>query len=200
MPFQQQCDELRKLYNTYNGTQDVMDLRYLFALCLRIRHGRRMPWADTRKAVDKLINSNIINKQFTDFEALFAEVVGLLKGIQFAQGPLSVYDTALNIGILFGIYPQKYIYLNAGARIGADALMGRTNVKPIMDVSVWQTPNYFPGVDSMYIEDILCVFKDVFVKMSKGHTITTNDVDLYFKPCSLKTFHRDYALKRMGYI
>lgn len=202
LPIQQEFDVVEEVYNRYLSTKDVNDLRYFFALCLRIRHGRRMPWINTREAVDKLIASSIISNKFTDFEALHAEVGRILKGINFAQGPLTVYDTALNIGYILKVLPKKKIYLYAGAWDGAKIIASIFNfpIRHIMNVSVWQAPSLFPGIDSMYIEDILCVFKDIFKMMSVKSPITTKDIDDKVKFSPFIPFSKEYALKRMQYI
>ena len=126
----------------------------------------------------------------------------ILKGTYFAQGPLTVYDTALNIGYVLKVLPKKFIYLYAGAWEGAEniAKMCKLTIDHIMDVSVWQAPSLFPGIDSMYIEDILCVFKDIFKMMSVKSPITTKDIDDKVKFSPFIPFSKEYALKRMQYI
>ena len=69
-----------------------------------------------------------------------------------------------------------------------------------MNVSIWQTPGLFPGIDSMYIEDILCVFKEFFEKMSHGCTVTTKEIDDKVKYCPFKPFDKENAMKRMQYV
>ena len=199
LPIQQEFNAVEEAYKEYLRTKDVDDLRYLFAICLRIRHGRRMPWVNTREAVDKLIDSNIINNKFKDFEALHAEVKQVLGGINFAQGPLTVYDTALNIGYILKVLPKKNIYLYVGAWEGANAIaqIFKLTIQHVMDVSVWQVPGLFLGIESMYIEDILCVFLDIFKKMPGP--IRTEEIDDTAKFCPFEPFTKEYALKRMNY-
>lgn len=101
------------------------------------------------------------NECFADFEQFYdfvASVIGNITGI----GPLTVYDTAKRIGHLFDvpIYPCQYVYLNAGASDGAKALLRRNNLKfrePIKDFEP-----HFGTFPSIFIEDILCIFKDSF--------------------------------------
>lgn len=201
-PIQLEFDVVDKVYKDYLRTKGIDDLCYLFALCLRIRHGRRMPWINTREADNKLIASNIINKKFKDFETLHAEVERILKGVKFAQGPLTVYDTSLNIGYILKVLPLKYIYLHAGAWEGANAIapMFKLNIRHIMETSVWQILSLFPYIDSMYIEDILCVFKKIFEKMRNGNPVMTEDIDDLAEFCPFNPFSKEEALTRMQYI
>ena len=177
LAIQKDLNEVKKAYNDYLKTKDKKDLIFLFVLCLRIRHGNRMPWESTVKAVNKLIASGIITESFVDFEQLYGCVREILKGIYFAQGSLTVYDTSLTIGHLKRIYPKSKVYLNAGAWDGAGAIIGPKNVKPVMNIADWQKPGLFPDIDSMYIEDILCCFKIIFQKSAGGSVVTTKDVD-----------------------
>ncbi len=177
LAIQKDLSEVEKAYKDYLNTKDKKDLIFLFVLCLRIRHGNRMPWESTVKAVNKLIVSGIITQSFVDFEQLYGCVREILKGIYFAQGSLTVYDTSLTIGHLKRIYPKSKVYLNAGAWDGAEAIIGPKNVKPVMNIADWQKPGLFPGIDSMYIEDILCCFKIIFQKSAGGSVVTTKDVD-----------------------
>ena len=183
LAIQKDLSEVKKAYNDYLKTKDKKDLIFLFVLCLRIRHGNRMPWESTIKAVNKLIGSGIITESFVDFEQLYGCVKEILKGIYFAKGSLTVYDTSLTIGHL-NIYPKSKVYLNAGAWDGAEAIIGPKNVKPVMDIADWQKPGLFPGIDSMYIEDILCCFKIIFQKSAGGSVVTTKDVNSHITKLS----------------
>lgn len=143
VPTYQQFSKLREIYVEYKKTKDVLTLRYLLAVCVRIRHGNRMPWADTRSAVDKLVESGVITQAFSNFEYLHKEVESIFSGIHFAKGPLMVYDTALTIGALLNVLPQELVYLYAGAWDGAVILKDSKTIQHVMDVSLWQTPDLF---------------------------------------------------------
>lgn len=199
-PTYQQFDKLEKVYNEYKRTRDISILRYLFALCLRIRHGRRMPWKYTRVAVDKLVDSVILTHSFYNFEDLHEEVKSILAGIPFAQGPLMVYDTALTIGSLLGVLPQKLIYLYAGAWDGAVILKGPKIIQHVMDVSPWQAPSLFPDIDSLDIENILCDLKSLFKKLNDTGVVTTDDIDKRLKPGKCLPFSDIDAQTKMGYV
>ena len=200
IPTYWQFNELKKIHIEYQQTRDISILRYLFALCLRIRHGRRMPWKYTRVAVDKLVESNILNHHFSDFEKLHKEVVSILAGIHFAQGLLMVYDTALTIGYLLKVLPQKLIYLYAGAWDGAVILKDRKTINHVMDVSPWQDPSLFLGIDSLDIENMLCDLKSLFKKLNDTGVVTTDDIDKRLKPGKRLPFSDIDAQTKMGYV
>lgn len=191
---------LHLVYAQYKKTGNINTLRYLFALAMRARHCWRMPWYSTKLAVDQLLSPNILKGSFSDFEELYKEIKRRFSGIYFAEGPLTIYDTALNLGQLFTpkIEPKKFVYLSAGAWEGAKHLKGRKNISPIMPITDWQTPSLFPGVDSMYIEDILCIFKDIFEKLSKGLPITQTEIDDILKEiCCFSPFSEETAISKM---
>ena len=195
----QQFAVLQNVYDKYLETKSDATLHYLFALCLRIRHGNRMPWINTRQAVDALEKLGILNQTFSDFEELHRKVKSILSGIHFAKGPLMVYDTALCIGTLFNVWPEKYVYLYAGAWNGAVCLKDRKDISNVMPTKEWQKPDLFPGIDSKDIEDILCHLDWLFNKLQKNGAVSMDDFDKRLKIKNIPPFKEEEALKRMGY-
>lgn len=153
--------------------------------CICNRHGHQYCIANDAvdKAVRALMESRVVlsdltTKQFIagrkfatvfcDFEELYdfvCTVIGPIKGI----GPLTIYDTAKRIGHLMSpaIYPKQYVYLAAGAREGAEGLLGTKKLKFREPIQVF-TP-YFGTFPSIFVEDMLCIFKDSFKRVnSKG--------------------------------
>ena len=194
-------DEVRSVYKDYLKSGSLDDLRFLLALCIRAHHGHRMPWNTTRLAVDKLIRIDIINRlsTFATFEDLHTEIKNVFAGIRFAQGPLTVYDTAVLLGQLVcpTLEPTDLIYLNAGAYKGAEILLGKGNVNSIMSTSVFA--DLFPSLTSVGIEDILCIYKGLFLKIKGGKSVTNQDLD-DIKLCRKYLPHskEDY-LRKMAY-
>lgn len=170
--------EVRSVYKDYLKSGSLDDLRFLLALCIRAHHGHRMPWNSTRLAVDELIRIDIINRlsTFATFEDLYKEIKKEFAGIIFAQGPLTVYDTAILLGQLVypTLEPTDLIYLNAGAYKGAEILLGKGKVKS-MPTSTFTV--FFPGLTCMEIEDILCIYKGLFLKIKGGKSVTIQDLD-----------------------
>ncbi len=125
-------------------------------------HQRRMPKTSAEAAV--LAFSGFTwrySPKNTTFEDLYAEVEKRMKGIPFCQGPLTVYDVSLRIGKCLGIEPKVFVYLSAGAKIGARRLLNQKKLKNIESVSFFPSP--LCNEPCIYIEDILCTFKDVFL-------------------------------------
>lgn len=170
----EEMNEIRELYHNSGSIRDVLEK------CVCNRHGHQycIPTSAIEEAVNKLMDSQLvcaklkkgkplINKEgklsegFSDFEDLYDfvnSVIGGIKGI----GPLTVYDTAKRIGHLFEnpIYPEKYVYLSAGALEGAKKLLNRKKLSFREPVTIYVP--YFGTYPSIFIEDILCIFKDEF--------------------------------------
>ena len=193
-------DVLRAIRDNYLQTNDNDDLRYLLALCLRCRHGWRMPWISTKEAVDRLISKNVLNKQFAVFESLYDYLKKLLGDISFVRGDLTLYDTAVNIGQLLNpiVAPQAYVYLAAGAREGAGHILGKRNVKRKMSTCVFSP--LLPGVPNIDIENMLCIYKSLFKKLSEGQTLSPLEIDLAYNPFCFNPSSKDLYIKRLNSI
>ncbi len=194
-------DLYHKIYNDYKQTNDPDTLRYLFALIVRAHHGNRMPWHNTKEAVNTLIQSKILSANITDFEELHAEITRLFKNIPFARGQLTRYDVSVNIGQLLcpRVEPKKYVYLTAGAMSGALKLTNAISYNYTEPVTNWQTSNRFPGVDSMDIEDILCIFEPILEKLGKGINVTPQEIEDVWdrKTCIFRYFGKQSAISHM---
>jgi len=191
-------DKLRDIRDIYLRTGDIDDLRYLLALCLRCRHGRRMPWTATKRAVDELLNANILNKSFSNFEQLYAEIKGLLGNIPFVCGDLTLYDTAVNIGQLLTpiVKPKDFVYLAAGAREGAGYILGKQNVSSIMPTNAFAV--LLPGVSNIDIENLLCIYKELFKKFAEGKTLTSQEIEDAYNPHCFFPSPKDIYISRLN--
>ena len=90
----------------------------------------------------------------------FDEIHNILTGVKIkGVGKVTVYDTAVRIGVYKKLYPQK-IYLHAGTKEGAKKLNVKTSSKDILKS---QLPVQFQRKDlsCLEIEDILCIYKDI---------------------------------------
>lgn len=177
----EEMNSIREKYRNGDPIDDVL------IECVKQRHQNRIPndvVKDAKDALKKsvfvdaqlkskpLIVGNRLSESFTDFEELYDFVrssIGNITGI----GPLTVYDTAKRIGHLFDtpIYPKPYVYLSAGALDGAKVLLGRNDLK-FRELTTLFEP-YFGTFPSIFIEDILCIFKDKFGAKSTTTTVTT---------------------------
>ena len=128
-------------------------------------HQRRMTKKDLMAAINAFMgfNWNLYTSSMT-FEQLYDDICCRFKGIHFCQGPLTCYDVAMRIGQLFGIEPTDKVYLSCGALVGAQRLCGKPQPPKIDKYSL---PTPLSKERSIYIEDILCIFKDAF--LPKNH-------------------------------
>lgn len=161
----------------YQKTKDPQLLRFLLAFCIRIHHGQRMPWLNTYQAVVAIEKSGILSSTYSSFEDLYDAVKSAFKGIPFAQGNLTVYDTARNLALFIGgnISPRDYVYLAAGAKVGAEALLGRKIKDFRIKVEEFKNVGLYPALNAEEIEDLLCVYKSVFIKMRQKN-VTNKDI------------------------
>ena len=134
-------------------------------------------------AEDILVRAFPMLKTYTDFDNLYDEVKRLIYRIK-GINDLTVYDAALRIGFLLGVFPEKKVYIVAGAWTGIKNLKKelvkekeeekdfQTITKPgRFDASLFK--NSFGSMDSMFIEDFLCVFHNELGNLS---TCTKEDL------------------------
>ncbi|MBR5697044.1 MAG: hypothetical protein IKX44_00260 [Prevotella sp.] len=191
-------DKLREIRDNYLRTGDTDDLRYLLALCLRCRHGWRMPWESTKRAVKALLDSKILEKKFSKFESLYYEIKILFRNIPFACGDLTLYDTAVNIGQLLKpiVEPKDYVYLAAGAREGAGYIFDKDDVCRKMPTSVFA--GLFPGVPNIDLENMLCIYKDLFKKLAEGNTLTPQEIEDAYNPHCFNPSSKKVYIERLN--
>ena len=124
-------------------------------------HQRRMPKGSLDEGIKALATFNWnLSASSISFEDLYEEVSKRFMGIRFCHGSLVCYDVSMRIGQLFGIEPKDKVYLNCGALEGAKLLLGEKSLPLIIDRVVFPSP--LCNECSIYIEDILCIFKDAF--------------------------------------
>jgi len=175
----EEMNEIRNMYSS-KPIQDVL------RNCVCWRHGHQYCLKETAiiEAVDALMKSiitstgqpfiikNKINDNFSDFEELYdfiRSIIGNINGI----GLLTVYDTAKRIGHLFEtpIYPKQYVYLAAGAADGAKKLLKVSSLKFREPIDIFKP--YFGTLPSIFIEDMLCIFKKELQTVSNKTLVST---------------------------
>ena len=181
----EEMNDIRQLYKKKGNIDDVLKK------CVCNRHGHQycIPEDAVNDAVIALKQSMFINSSlkevpfiqknriyegFIDFEELYDfihSVIGNINGI----GPLTIYDTARRIGHLFKspIYPEMYVYLSAGAKEAAEHLLNKKPLKFREPICLF-TP-FFGTFPSIFIEDILCIFKDKFINPQISITKTQSN-------------------------
>ena len=109
----------------------------------------------------KLLAVNILNRSYVDFEDLYDVVKGIIGKVPNI-GPLMLYDITRMIGYALNpiIVPQAFVYLQQGSKVGARNLLSVKRLPYRVCIGVFK--NYFPGIGSQYIEDILCIYKHCF--------------------------------------
>lgn len=110
-----------------------------------------------------------------DFETLYDKVEESLKKVDGIKN-LTYYDIALRIGFLYEepLLPREKVYLAAGALEGIEELSNSADNGGLFQVKEWKEGRYdiseftgaFGDMESMYIEDFLCVFHDELENLS----------------------------------
>lgn len=111
-----------------------------------------------RTAISKLADAQLWNKGYTSFDDLYRDVYELISRIK-GIGGLTIYDTSLRISYAMKSAEVKKVYLNRGARLGAEILLGKKAVTSVMDVSVFEP--YTGDLSAIHIENFLCIYKKV---------------------------------------
>jgi hypothetical protein len=101
----------------------------------------------------------------------FIEIFNLVFRLKISGfSSLCVYNTALRIGAIFGLYPNEYIFLHAGALEGARNLLGRTKLDTITQyyendpkypyISKTCLPKELQVLDAHHLENLFCRLKE----------------------------------------
>lgn len=132
-----------------------------------------------QKAIERLANAQLWNGTFDDFESLYVAVCDLLEGIPYIK-ELAKYDVAKRLGAMLSseILPQNYVYIQNGAKRGAEAILGEPRKKTDHYLPKERFTPFFGDMPAVHIENILCIMKDYFV--AGGITPCENKE---FKPC-----------------
>ena len=155
-----------KMYTAYNAGTGVSEAQVL-ERCLTGNHFRQVHLTKAQRpllvaqAVKELQKARILSFSGGDFEALYDEVKKAIGGIS-QIGLLVLYDTTKMIGHVLGVEPEKYVYTQSGAKKGAKILLGVNRMGIRVPTSLFA--KIFPGEKSIYIEDMLCIYKDYFCK------------------------------------
>ena len=162
----QELADALALYKAYKAGTNVTEEQVL-ERCLTGNHFRGLHLTKNdrqqlvKKAVAEQKKAHILSFSGGDFEDLYAEVEKAIGGID-QIGLLVLYDTAKMIGHALGVEPLNYVYTQSGAKTGAKTLLGVKRMGRRMPTSAFS--KYFPGEKSIYIEDMLCIYKDYFCK------------------------------------
>ena len=118
---------------------------------------------------------------FKDFEDLYDYVYSILvktptnpKGVVANPYALIIYDIALRLAYRFGVWPEKYVYLNgSGPAKGVEALgLGKYIKKDKKRKTILRTDivKHYPELgelDAAQLEDFLCIYHNVLNRYNK---------------------------------
>lgn len=195
--WQNDMSKLHKVYKNWKTqtinpkTHKVVTEANFHKAIVKGTHQFRLANIAIDEAINRLNLSNDLfalrNANFESFEDLHKYVSDKILDIKGISN-LTVYDTALKIGELLQpkLRPTEYVYVARGAMIGAKQLLGKQVVKHnLIDgiklpISLFK--QYFPNLDSIDIEVILCIYKDCFILNGVNPNIqTTQDIDNLYK-------------------
>ncbi len=156
---------MKAIQDMYHKAQaGAVPMNDFWRRCIKGGHQRRMLNTNVIVVKNLLQENNLLTRHYATFEDLYNDVnsiIGDVKGI----GLLTVYDISLRIGALFQtMLRPNMVYLNRGAYQGAKNLLGKAPGK-IANPSVFAP--FFGNIDPIYIEDILCIYKDCLVDGGK---------------------------------
>jgi hypothetical protein len=129
----------------------------------RYSHQRRRSPTELGRGVANLVRDLSKLEAATNFARIHAAVhqsVGHLAGLN----EMYVYDVALHIGAYVGKLPTR-IYLHAGTRRGALAL--GLDAKRAKAIDVFDLPAPLRELAPHELEDVLCIYTNVFLRKEK---------------------------------
>ena len=133
------------------------------------------------QAARKLAEAKLWDKSFPDFESLYDAVCDTIEGIPYIKD-LVKYDVTKRLGVMFTpeIAPKDYVYIQNGAKIGAEKLLG-ASFDGVRCIPRSRLEPFFPDLSSVDIENILCIMKDYFcleaVCMQQSDVVVLCDCD-----------------------
>ncbi len=133
------------------------------------------------EAVQKLAKAKLWDKTFSDFESLYDAVCDTIKDIPYIKD-LVKYDVTKRLGVMFTpeIAPKDFVYIQNGAKIGAEKLLG-VSLKDEKRIHKSRLEPLFSNLSAVDIENILCIMKDYFgleaVCIQQGDKVVLCDYD-----------------------
>lgn len=116
------------------------------------------------KALNILASANLVG-----FTGSFEDLYDYVELLGITKGRLLLYDLTRRIGACLGIYPKNFVYLQCGSLAGATILHNKGYIT-LPNPCGFRVPtavfaSVFPGIDSMDIENILCIYKKQLAKL-----------------------------------
>ena len=139
-------------------------------VCNRDRHQRRMSNDAIKCAVEKLSANYEELCKIKNFDDLYDKIFELIgvgsTGISYSR----VYDTAIRFGGSMepAVEPQKYVYVHRKLIQSAKHIVGRKSFSTNYRIERSEFSKVcaaFNKLDSLFIEDFLCVYHDEIMKL-----------------------------------
>lgn len=139
-------------------------------VCNRKRHQRRMSNHTVECAVEKLSANYEELCKIKNFDDLYDKIFELIgvgpTGISYS----TVYDTAIRFGGSMepAVEPQKYVYVHRKLIQSAKHIVGRKSFNNNYRIEKSEFSKVCAGfkkLDSLFIEDFLCVYHDEIMKL-----------------------------------
>ena len=139
-------------------------------VCNRDRHQRRMSNLAVECAVEKLSANYKKLCKIKNFDDLYDKIFELIgvgsTGISYSR----VYDTAFRFGGSMepAVEPQKYVYVHQKLIQSAKHIVGRKSFSTNYRIEKSEFSKVcaaFDKLDSLFIEDFLCVYHDEIMKL-----------------------------------
>jgi hypothetical protein len=149
-----EIDAVKNLYQQKGKTDEVL------RACIKGGHQWCLPNARIDEAVIALRQFDF-NMKFNNFEEVYDSVKKLIGQIPNVRGWLTLYDTTRRLAYLLNpsIIPNDYVYVARGARDGAKYVLGINRINSdVFRLPIADFQKLFPGISSMEIEDILCIY------------------------------------------
>lgn len=139
-------------------------------VCNRKRH----QWCISNAAVDCAVKKLSANYrklcEFYDFDQLYDTILDLIGKESTGISYSTVYDTAIRFGgsMKSAVKPQKYVYVHRKLIQSAKQIVGSksfSNNYRIEKSEFSKVCAAFNKLDSLFIEDFLCVYHDEIMKL-----------------------------------
>lgn len=161
------CNDFEETKRLYNGSVDIFLER---CVCNRLRHQYCISKKAVEKAVEKLMQADVLNKQFNNFEELYDFIYECIgkgsTGISYS----TVYDIAARMGYSFlsKVLPKDYVYVHCKLVKSSKHILGKEckieDNRRIKRELFIKADSAFSNLNALQIEDFLCIYHDSIVK------------------------------------
>ena len=165
----------RYQYSNYKFTPKMWDALIIGQHQRHLLHHKYVSYSRLKKDIRTVLPALPMPRPatFEDLYDIVKKSINKVKGV----GPLLCYDLTLRLGYLYEdpLLPKDYVYIQAGALNGIRALSNSKNNGSLFQRKTWTNKKYhiskfqgaFPNLESIFIEDFLCVFHKELSNLSQ---------------------------------